>query len=177
MLVPLSAPKVIIGLGNPGPQFTFNRHNIGFRVIDALAEAHAGQWRTRDSMQVSQITIDGSSVLLIKPQTYMNQSGAVIPFLRKQGFGPEDALVIHDELEMPFSKIALRMGGSARGHNGLKSLIGQWGEQFGRLRFGVGRPERKEQVPAYVLQNFDNPAELERLIGEAVRAIEDLFKA
>ena len=125
----------------------FNRHNIGFRVVEALASAYAGQWRSKDSMEVSQITIGDVKLLLIKPQTYMNQSGAIIPYLKKQGFGPEDALVVHDELEMPFGKLALRVGGSARGHNGLKSLIGQWGENFARLRFGVGRPERKEQIP------------------------------
>ena len=136
----LSIPKVIIGLGNPGPQFVFNRHNIGFLIVDALAAAHGGVWRSKDSMELAQVTINGSKVLLVKPQTYMNQSGAIVPYLRKQGFGPEDALVIHDELEMPFGKLAIRLGGSARGHNGLKSLINQWGEQFGRLRFGIGRP-------------------------------------
>lgn len=175
MVATLSAPKVIIGLGNPGPQFTYNRHNIGFQIIDALASAHDGQWRKRDAMETAQISIGGSKVLLIKPQTYMNQSGAIVPTLKKQGFGPEDALVIHDELEQPFSKMSLRLGGSARGHNGLKSLISSWGEQFGRLRFGIGRPERKEQVPDYVLQNFDNPAETQRLIAEAVTLIEQLY--
>ena len=176
MTLVIRSPKVIIGLGNPGPQFMFNRHNIGFRVLDALATSHGGQWRARDTMQVSPITINGVKVLLVKPQTYMNQSGTVIPYLKKQGFGPEDALVIHDELEMPFSKIAVRMGGSARGHNGLKSLINQWGEQFARLRFGIGRPERKEDVPNYVLQNFENLPEAENLIQEAVGIIDQFYQ-
>lgn len=175
MIAQLSAPKVIIGLGNPGPQFSYNRHNIGFLIIDALASAHGGQWRKRDAMETAQISINGSKILLIKPQTYMNQSGNVVPALKKQGFGPEDALVIHDELEQPFSKISMRMGGSARGHNGLKSLISAWGEQFGRLRFGIGRPERKEQVPDYVLQNFENHQEMQQLIGDAVDLIEQLY--
>lgn len=172
----IHAPKVIVGLGNPGPQFTYNRHNIGFRVVDALAASHGGQWRTRESMEIAQIMIDGNKVLLIKPQTYMNASGGIVPYLKKQGYGPEDTLVVHDELELPFSKLALRMGGSAKGHNGLKSLINQWGEQFSRLRFGIGRPEQKDQVSNYVLQNFDNPSEVERLIPEATTLIENLYK-
>lgn len=172
----ISVPKVIIGLGNPGPQFTYNRHNIGFLIVDALAYAHSGQWRKRDIMETAQIMLDGANVLLVKPQTYMNQSGAIVAALRKQGFGPEDALVVHDELEQPFSKITFRIGGSARGHNGLKSLISAWGERFGRMRFGIGRPERKEQVPDYVLQNFENRQEMHRLIDEAVGLIEQLYK-
>ncbi len=168
-------PKVIVGLGNPGPQFIFNRHNIGFRVIDALAAAHGGQWKARDTMEACQIVINGSKVLLVKPQTYMNQSGAIIPYLKKQGFGPEDALVVHDELELPFSKIVVRIGGSARGHNGLKSLINAWGEPFARLRFGIGRPERKEDVPQYVLQNFEDRTETDQLIEQAIGVIEELY--
>ena len=171
----ISAPKVIIGLGNPGPQFTFNRHNIGFLVVDALASAHGGQWKKRDAFESAQIAIDGSKILLIKPQTYMNQSALIIPSLKKQGFGPEDALVIHDELEQPFSKLSLRMGGSARGHNGLKSLISQWGESFARLRFGIGRPERKEDVPDYVLENFENREAVDELIAQSVALIEKLY--
>lgn len=171
----MHAPKVIIGLGNPGPQFIFNRHNIGFLVCDALANAHQGTWRAKDSMEIAQIHIGDAKVLLVKPQTYMNHSGHIVSVLKKQGFGPEDTLVVHDELELPFGKLALRIGGSARGHNGLKSLIQAWGEQFGRLRFGIGRPEQKELVPDYVLQNFEDKGKVSQLIDEAVRMIEALY--
>ena len=104
----------------------------------------------------------------------MNASGRVIPFLTKRGIKPENILVVHDELEQPFGKVAFRIGGSARGHNGLKSLIASCGDQFARIRCGIGRPEQKEQVPAYVLQNFSETAqEVDRLIESAVTMIEE----
>jgi len=169
-------PKVIIGLGNPGPKFMYNRHNIGFLVVDELARIHGGQWRTRENMESAMITIHDQSVLLVKPMTYMNTSGSVVPFLKKQGIEAQNALVVHDELEHPFSKMTMRIGGSARGHNGLKSLITYWGEGFGRLRFGIGRPEQKEQVPDYVLENFTDMTQTKKLITQACEQIEQLYE-
>jgi peptidyl-tRNA hydrolase, PTH1 family len=178
MQLPLTIiPKVIIGLGNPGSTYALTRHNIGFRVIDALARAHGASWKEKDKAEIASITINDRPVLLIKPQTFMNNSGAVVPFLTKQGIRSEDALVVHDELEFPFGKLAFRPGGSARGHNGLRSLIASWGEGFGRLRFGIGRPERKEDVPNYVLQTFkERPADIEQLIAQAQEMIESLYQ-
>jgi PTH1 family peptidyl-tRNA hydrolase len=168
-----SSIKAVIGLGNPGRQYYHHRHTIGFRVVDALCARHGGSWQTRDIMDVAEVIINGQKVILIKPLTFMNTSGKVIPFLHKKGIGIEQILVVHDELEIPFGALKIRVGGSARGHNGLRSIIGAASEQFARLRFGIGRPERKEDVGDYVLRNFsENEHELERLIDEAADMIE-----
>jgi len=168
--------KAIIGLGNPGPKYYRNRHNIGFRIVDALAHRFNGIWDSKPDMEVTTANINGKNVFLIKPQTFMNSSGHVIPFLQKKGIKPENILVIHDELEFPFGKIRIRVGGSARGHNGLRSIIGYCGKDFLRLRFGVGRPEVKEMVGQYVLQNFsESPEQVDELIDQAVDLIADLF--
>ena len=123
---------------------------------------------------MAEVAINGKKVLLIKPLTFMNTSGRVIPFLSKRGIKPEHIVVVHDELEQPFGKVSFRIGGSARGHNGLKSIIAACGDQFARIRCGIGRPEQKEQVPQYVLQNFsEGVAEVDRLIESAITMIED----
>lgn len=169
--------QAIIGLGNPGPAYYHHRHSIGFRVVDTLANKYNAQWKSRDTMEIALIMINDKKVILIKPQTYMNTSGNVIPFLSKQGIKAGSILVVHDELEMPFGKVAFKIGGSARGHNGLRSIIQACGENFARMRCGIGRPELKEQVPTYVLQNFkEDNAAVEELIDNAVHLIEDLFK-
>jgi peptidyl-tRNA hydrolase, PTH1 family len=168
--------KAIIGLGNPGPHYYYTRHNIGFRIVDALAAAHHLSWQKKDNAEVATLTFNNEKILLIKPQTFMNDSGKVIPALLKQGIKAENILVVHDELEQPFGALKLRIGGSARGHNGLKSIIAACGDQFARLRFGIARPEHKEDVPEYVLQKFkENPADVDRLIDQAVGMIEQLL--
>ena len=169
--------KAIIGLGNPGPRFVKHRHNIGFRVVDALVDRCGGSWKETGNMLLAQIEINGKPVLVIKPNTFMNSSGEVFPYLAKKGIKAENILVVHDELEKPFGSMAFKLGGSHRGHNGLRSLIDAAGADFARLRFGIGRPERKEDVPEYVLSNFDQDEqeEMDALIGYAVSSIEDLF--
>src|SRR5437762_14149064 len=97
--------QAIIGLGNPGRQYSFNRHNAGFLVLDVLAHDLGGSWRTKEHMEMAEVMINGTKVLLIKPQTFMNSSGKVIPYLTKQGIKPENILVVHDELELPFGQI------------------------------------------------------------------------
>lgn len=170
------APKVLIGLGNPDAKFVETRHNAGFRVIDAMAATFGGHLQAVGDKEMTTVTLNGHSIVLIKPLTYMNNSGDIVPFLKKKGIGPADILVIHDELEKPLGKLALKMGGSARGHNGLKSLIERWGTpEFARLRFGIGRPEAKEQVPHYVLERFENPSQVDQYIQEAVQMIQNLY--
>lgn len=166
--------KAIIGLGNPGPKFTRNRHNIGFRVVDALAQQYNGSWKSKDHFNESEIDFNGNRVTLIKPTTFMNSSGQVIPYLLKKGIQAEDILVVHDELEIPFGKVQLRKGGSARGHNGLKSIIEKIGPEFYRLRFGISRPDNREEVPDYVLTNFpqDEENKIESIIEQALQTIE-----
>lgn len=168
--------KVIIGLGNPGRTHEYQRHNIGFRVLDALVDQYNGSWAERGNAQMAEIVIHGSKVLLIKPQTYMNSSGQVIPPLSKKGVTAEHILVVHDELEKPFGSISIKQGGSAKGHNGLRSIMQYCGPEFARLRFGIGRPERKEDVGDYVLSNFSEPVDqVDAAIVRAVIAIENLF--
>jgi peptidyl-tRNA hydrolase, PTH1 family len=173
----LSAPILaIIGLGNVGTHYRFNRHNIGFMVVDALVNKYGGEWNHNEVKDSAVISSNGRKILVIKPQQFMNKSGCVISWLQKQGIKSENILVVHDELEFPFGKLQIRFGGSARGHNGLRSIIEQCGTEFARLRFGIGRPEHKEMVAAYVLGNFTENAELLRdMIEEAVERLERIF--
>jgi PTH1 family peptidyl-tRNA hydrolase len=168
--------KVVVGLGNPGLRFVYTRHNIGFRILDALAKASDVRWRTAGKVEEAEIAPHDYPVTLIKPQTFMNSSGEIIPVLKKDGIKPENILVVHDELELPFGKLALKMGGGHRGHNGIRSLIQHAGPDFARLRVGIGRPEDKAEVPDYVLANFNQDArEVDLVIAQAVELILGLF--
>lgn len=167
----------IIGLGNPGVQYQATRHNIGFMVIDALCAAHGGTWKPTPIAQEAKITLGNNTVLLIKPQTYMNSSGRIVPVLKKRGITPDNMLVIHDELELPFGVVKYRFGGSHRGHNGLRSLIDAGGPEFGRVRCGIGRPEHKNEVPEYVLRPFNQDVQdVQKMIEAAVAEIEQATK-
>ncbi len=164
--------KAIIGLGNIGTKYDRTRHNIGFRVVDELAHEYHGSWSKKDLVEVATITLHDKPVLLVKPQTFMNSSGKVIPFLQKKGIKPEEILVVHDELEKPFGALATRLGGSHRGHNGLRSIIECAGADFWRLRFGIGRPDDKSEVADYVLAPFTEKQEdITRLIHESISLI------
>lgn len=172
--------KAIIGLGNPGFKYYKNRHNIGFRIVDEISNQFSGQWVPKDNFEVAEIRMDPQDfsqkpILLIKPLTYMNKAGAVIPYLLKKGIKPEEILVIHDELEKDFGKISLKFSGSARGHNGLRSIIGVIGKDFWRLRFGIGRPQEKSEVADFVLTNFF-PQEEEILYNLIQQSIDLVFK-
>ena len=166
--------KAIIGLGNPGPRFSRNHHNIGFMILDELANLHHGMWTNHDNFESTKVNINDNEILLIKPQTFMNNSGEVTPYLKKKGIKPEEILVVHDELELPYGKIATKFGGSAKGHNGLKSIIAHMSDQFWRLRFGIGRPSNREDVPDYVLENFREP-DLDSKIDAAVKMISSFY--
>lgn len=168
-----STIKAVIGLGNPGSSYKDTRHNIGFKVLDMLCERHHGNWQKQDHMEVAFVQIHGQRIMLVKPQTYMNNSGQIAPYLKQKGITAEHMLVVHDELELPFGSVKLRTGGSARGHNGLKSLIVHCGDTFTRVRFGISRPEVKEEVPDYVLSRFrESEHELEQALDKAVHLIE-----
>jgi PTH1 family peptidyl-tRNA hydrolase len=169
--------KAIIGLGNPGPQYAKHRHSIGFRIVDELVQQANGTWRIIDDIALAEIQLptpaEPQKIIVIKPQRYMNNSGYVAPFLHKKGISSEEILVIHDELEKEFGIIQIRLGGSARGHKGLKSLISAVGESFWRLRFGIARPTDKADVPNYVLTNFTQEEEtlLPELIQKACKVL------
>lgn len=170
--ISLTAIKAIIGLGNPGKQYYYNRHNVGFRVVEQLAKLHNGSFKKVDDMELAHITINDKPIFLVMPQTFMNLSGKVVPYLIKKGIKADNILVVHDELELPFGKIKFKFGGSAKGHNGLKSIIGVIGPDFARLAIGIGRPEQREAVPDYVLENFEDPNEVQNIIDQAVKDIE-----
>lgn len=165
--------KAIIGLGNPGPQYRNNRHNIGFQVVDQLAQDAHARWQSKELFELAEAQINDRKIVLLKPQTFMNDSGRVMTYLQKQGIKPEQILVIHDELEKPFGSLAFKFGGSHRGHNGLRSIIGHIGADFWRLRFGIGRPEDKAHVSNYVLGNFtESQDKLIELIDQAITMIQ-----
>ena len=165
--------RAVIGLGNPGSKYHKNRHNIGFRVLDALAERLHGSWHTVNEMEVATIRVDDCEVHLIKPQTFMNDSGRVLGWLTKKGIKPDQILVVHDELEKDLGKLLFKFGGSHKGHNGLRSIMGVIGADFWRLKFGIGRPTEREDVPRYVLENFPpaQEAQVAELIYKAVEMI------
>ena len=168
--------RAIVGLGNPGSKYSHTRHSIGFRILDELANRYGETWQDKDEIAHTTIIINNNPVILIKPQTFMNASGRVIPYLLKKGIKPENVLVVHDELELPFNTIKFKIGGSHRGHNGLRSIIDVCGKDFIRLRFGIGRPDEKSEVSDYVLKPFKEPsADVEELINQAADMIEQLF--
>lgn len=166
--------KAIIGLGNPGPKFYPTRHNIGFQIVDALANQYTGSWSPKNLHEEATIRIGDTPLLLIKPTTFMNDSGKVMPYLQKKGIKPEEIIVVHDELEKQFGKVSYRLGGSARGHNGLRSIIGVVGKEFGRIRVGIGRPKNSEEVGDFVLKPFSEKQEdVDAMIAHALDLIED----
>ena len=169
--------KMIVGLGNLGPRYAKNRHNIGFQIVDELAEEHGLRFDKRQfKAQIALGNIEGQRVLLVKPQTYMNLSGeAVQPLTSYYKVELEDLMVVFDDMDLPVGVIRLRPFGGAGGHNGMKSIIQRLGSnQFPRLRVGVGRPPGRMDPAAYVLQDFsdDEEAIMVQVRDRAVQALE-----
>jgi PTH1 family peptidyl-tRNA hydrolase len=166
--------KLIIGLGNPGLQYEQTRHNVGFRVVDALARQYGWRWERRGRAMLASGTIGSEKVVLVKPLTYMNNSGeAVGELVRWHKVSPEDILVIHDDLDLQVGQIRLRPNGSAAGHHGMESIIRHLhSNQFPRLRVGIGRPanHRMETID-YVLGVPPGDERILLATGEA-RAVE-----
>ena len=171
---------LIVGLGNPGRKYRGNRHNIGFMAVDALAAAYKIESsKVQNKTIVGNGRIQSQNVIIAKPQTYMNSSGdAVGPLARYYKVPPENVLVVYDELDLPFGTIRLREKGGAGGHNGMKSIINHLGQDFPRVRLGIGRPPGQMPVPAYVLQDFgkDDLPLLDDVLAEAIRAIETYLR-
>ncbi len=161
--------KAIIGLGNPGPAFHCTPHNIGFLIVDALADQYQATWQEKKDLHITQITSNNHTIVLIKPQVFMNNSGQILSQLHKQGIKQENILVVHDEIDFPFGKIGIKHDGSARGHNGLRSLIAHGGDAFLRLRVGVGRPDDPAHVKNFVTAPFQESKEqVAALIQKAI---------
>jgi PTH1 family peptidyl-tRNA hydrolase len=164
------------GLGNPGREYTRNRHNVGWLVVDELARRHGGAWKGKFNGKLAEIRIDGHKVALLKPETFMNDSGrSVQAAMRFFKLEPDAVLVVHDEIDLPPARLQARLGGGTAGHNGLRSVASHLGTaDFLRLRVGVGRPGRGDRrKPAdYVLSDFEPHEDAERLVAAAADAVE-----
>ncbi len=155
----MSQFALIAGLGNPGPRYADNRHNIGFRAIEAVASAHGlGFSRTEHNAKTAHGLIEGRRVILAQPQTWMNDSGrSIAPLARFYKIEPEDILIIYDDLDIPLGTVRFRSEGSSGGHRGVQSTIQALGtEALPRLRLGIGRPPGRMDPAAYVLQDFSS---------------------
>jgi PTH1 family peptidyl-tRNA hydrolase len=148
---------VVVGLGNPGPEYRDTRHNIGQRVVDSLASRLKRAFHPEGGAHVARASWRGETLYLVKPQTFMNVSGpAVRRLLHALGAGPEDLVLVYDDIDMELGKVRTRLRGSAGGHNGVKSVIDTLGtEAIRRVKIGIGRPAHKAQVPDHVLEAFD----------------------
>jgi|SRR6185437_4114140 len=147
---------LFVGLGNPGERYAGNRHNIGFMAVQAVARAHRiAPWRRRFQGVAVEGEIDGERVLLLLPGTYMNESGrAVAEAAHFYKLGKSDIVVFHDELDLPPGKLRVKTGGGNAGHNGLRSISAHVGNEYRRVRFGIGHPGDKDMAQHYVLQDF-----------------------
>ncbi len=147
--------KLIVGLGNPGPTYQKNRHNIGFMVVDKILQESS--FNNISSKKFLGELYKKSDLLLLKPTTFMNLSGKSIAAVSSFYKIPlENILVIHDDIDLPFGALKLKRGGGNGGHNGLKSIDNLLGKEYNRLRLGIGKPPKKEMVPSYVLSDFNN---------------------
>ncbi len=149
--------RLFVGLGNPGPRHARNRHNVGFMAIDAIAARwHAGAWRRRFRGEIVEADLDGVRTLLMKPRTFMNESGRAVAEAVRFYKLPLDRLVVfHDELDLAPGKVRVKLGGGTAGHNGLRSLAACLGSSdFKRVRIGIGHPGHKERVVPWVLSDF-----------------------
>lgn len=147
---------LFVGLGNPGTKYAKNRHNIGFMALERIAEDHGfGPWKQKFQAELCEGRLGAEKVILLKPLTFMNLSGqSVGEALRFYKVTPQDITVFHDELDLAPGKARVKMGGGHAGHNGLRSIHQHIGEDYQRVRLGIGHPGRKELVAQYVLQDF-----------------------
>ncbi|MCA9507849.1 MAG: aminoacyl-tRNA hydrolase [Myxococcales bacterium] len=170
---------LIVGLGNPGDKYELTRHNAGFLVVDALLDKYQPvSMKQGFSALAGRIEINGSSALIIKPQTFMNRSGlSVQQAMSFHKIALDKVIVIHDELDLPLGTMRIKKGGGNNGHNGLKDISRLVGDQFIRVRIGIGRPEFKGGEAQYVLGSFsdDEIKILEPVLLKSIGAIETLI--
>ena len=167
---------LVAGLGNPGREHARNRHNVGFMVVDELVRRHGGSFRGKFSRQLADVRLEGTRISLLKPETYMNDSGrsvrAAMQFFKLE---PDAVLVVHDESDLPLARLQARLGGGTAGHNGVRSVAKHLGTpDFLRLRVGVGRPERGDPRPLadWVLADFQPHEDPDALVAAAADAVE-----
>lgn len=173
-----SLDLLVAGLGNPGREYERTRHNVGWMVVDELARRHGGSFRSKFSGRLSEVRVGGPRIALLKPETYMNESGrslgAAVRFFK---VAPQALLVVHDDVDLEPGRLQARVGGGLAGHNGLRSIAQALGTQdFLRLRIGVGRPGRGDRRPVadYVLSAFEPEVDVEALVARAADAVESI---
>lgn len=184
MTTDAAAPWLIAGLGNPGPEYAANRHNVGFMVVDLLAERIGGRFKRAGKAQAQ--VVEGRigppgpgnrRVILAKPMSFMNLSGGPVTALRDfYKVPPANIVAIHDELDIDYGTLRLKLGGGDNGHNGLKSMTKAMGSDYHRVRFGIGRPPGRMQVADFVLKDFSaaERKELDYFVDRAADAVECL---
>ncbi|AFM18904.1 peptidyl-tRNA hydrolase [Mycolicibacterium chubuense NBB4] len=177
----MAEPVLVVGLGNPGPQYATTRHNLGFLVADVLADRIGAAFKVHKKSGAEVVTgrLGGKSVVLAKPRTYMNESGRQVgPLAKFYSVAPADIIVIHDELDIDFGRIRLKSGGGVAGHNGLRSVGSALGSNdFQRVRIGIGRPPGRQSGASFVLENFNSRErpELGTIVEQAADATELLI--
>ncbi|WP_055698004.1 MULTISPECIES: aminoacyl-tRNA hydrolase [Streptomyces] len=184
MTTDANAPWLIAGLGNPGPEYAMNRHNVGFMVADLLAHRMGGTFKRAAKAQAQvvegRIGAPGPAsrrMILVKPMSYMNVSGGPVTALRDFYKVPTEHIVaVHDELDIDYGTLRLKLGGGDNGHNGLKSMTKAMGPDYHRVRFGIGRPPGRMQVADFVLKDFSSTErkELDYFVDRAADAVEAL---
>lgn len=175
-IMPGTPLKMIVGLGNPGPEHLLTRHNAGFWFVDALASRLGGRFRSHTKFQgeICRVQLAGGDITLLKPMTYMNRSGLAIRSLADYlKVSPGEILVAHDELDLPVGEVRFKLGGGAGGHNGLRDTITHLGAEFWRLRLGVGHPGDRSLVIDYVLRRAPK-AEEDQILACVEESLEAL---
>src|SRR5437868_499415 len=172
---------LVAGLGNPGREYERTRHNVGWLVVDELVKRHSATFRSKFSGRLSELRLDGLRTALLKPETYMNESGrSIAAAARFFKVAPEWLLVVHDDVDLEEGRLQARRGGGLAGHNGLRSISQSLGSQdFLRLRIGVGRPGRGDRrtVADYVLARFADETDVAALVARASDAVETIAEA
>jgi peptidyl-tRNA hydrolase, PTH1 family len=171
---------LVAGLGNPGREYVATRHNVGWLVADELAARHDGSWRSKFSGLLAEVRLEELRIGLLKPETYMNESGRSLgAATRFFNVEPSGLLVVHDDVDLDEGRLQARLGGGLAGHNGLRSISQTLGSQdFLRLRIGVGRPGRgdRRSVADYVLSTFDATVDVEALVARSADAVESIAR-
>jgi peptidyl-tRNA hydrolase, PTH1 family len=169
---------LVVGLGNPGGEYAKTRHNVGWMVVDELARPHGGSFRSKFSGRLGEIRLEGLRLALLKPETYMNESGrSVAAAARFFKVEPGALVIVHDDVDLPTGRLQVRLGGGLAGHNGLRSIAqALGGPDFLRVRIGVGRPGRGDPRPVadYVLAEFEPEVDVDELVTRATDAVETL---
>jgi PTH1 family peptidyl-tRNA hydrolase len=175
-----SLDLLVAGLGNPGGEHAQDRHNVGWMVVDELARRHGGAFKGKFSGRLADVRLGDARLALLKPETYMNESGTSIQAAAAfYKVAPEDVVVVHDDVDLEVGRLQARLGGGLAGHNGLRSIASRVGSQdFLRLRIGVGRPGRGDRRPVadFVLSPFAPEDDAEALISRAADAVETLAR-